>query len=60
MTVHIGKAMFVWNGSHTWHVYAPRFEDCFTFGFEKDKPTHLEAFECFLNWITDNDLAFTQ
>ena len=62
MTVHLGIYTFVWNRSHTWNVYVPAFgmEDCFTFGFEKNKPTQLEAMDCLLNWITDNDLAFTQ
>lgn len=51
MKINLGHGhVAVWNGSHTVNYYDGEGQnyDCITFGFDKDRPTQLEALSAIL------------
>lgn len=45
---------YVWNGGHTVNIYRGRDEiDCFTFGWESDRPTEDEFFDALRGRFND-------
>ena len=58
-TITTADLTYVWNGAHTCNIYLGMEEiDCFTFAWEKDKPSDIDFLNALKNhWEYENSSA---